>query len=92
MLNDEFIAEEADHLASRIGATSGSHEQAVRETFALTLARAPTASETRHCIDFLVRQGRAFKQAGTPENLAASKALAQLCRTLYNTSEFLYSE
>jgi hypothetical protein len=92
MLNDEFIAEEADHLASRIGATSGSHEQAVRETFARTLAREPSAGETRHCINFLVRQGRAFRQAGAPENLAATKALAQLCRTLFNTSEFLYSE
>jgi hypothetical protein len=91
MLNDEFIAEEADHLASRIGANSGSHEQAVRETFALTLARTPSASEMRRCTDFLVRQGRAFRQAA-PESLAARKAIAQLCRTLFNTSEFLYSE
>jgi hypothetical protein len=94
MLNDEFIADEADHLASRVAAAArlGSEEVAVRGAFGLALAREPSAAEARRCVNFFVHQERAFQAAGAPQNLAFQKALAQLCRTLYNTSEFLYSE
>jgi hypothetical protein len=94
MLNDEFIADEADHLASRVAAAArlGSEEVAVRGAFGLALAREPSATESRHCVNFLIQQERAFQGAGAPQNLAFQKALSQLCRTLYNTSEFLYSE
>jgi Protein of unknown function (DUF1549)/Protein of unknown function (DUF1553) len=94
MLNDEFIADLAAHLGSRASAAaaSGSREQEVHAAFQLALARAPSGTETRQCVDFLARQNLAFQQAGAPENQAASRALAQLCRTLLNTSEFLYSE
>jgi Protein of unknown function (DUF1553)/Protein of unknown function (DUF1549) len=93
MLNDEFIAREADHLASRVSASaSTSPEGAIAAVFELALARTPDATETRRCAEFLARQQRAFRQAGVSEPLAATQALAQLCRTVYNTSEFLYSE
>ena len=95
MLNDEFIADLAAHLGSRASAAaaSGSREQEVHAAlFQLALARAPSGIETRQCVDFLARQRLAFQQAGAPENQAACRALAQLCRTLLNTSEFLYSE
>jgi hypothetical protein len=93
MLNDEFIAEEAERLAARVAtASSGSPNEAVRAAFGLTLARSPSEREARRCSDFIARQQRAFEQAGAAQPLAAQKALAQLCRTLYNTSEFLYSE
>jgi hypothetical protein len=93
MLNDEFIAEEAEHLALRVAtAASGSPEQAVRVAFGLVLAREPSGAETRRCAGFLANQQREFKRGGSPQRLAVNKALAQLCRTLYNTSEFLYSE
>jgi hypothetical protein len=94
MLNDEFIAEQADHLASRVATAArlGSDEQAVRSAFVLALAREPSATESRRCVNFLNQQERTFQGAGAPQNLAFQKALAQLCRTLYNTSEFLYSE
>jgi Protein of unknown function (DUF1549)/Protein of unknown function (DUF1553) len=94
MLNDEFIAEQADHLASRVATAArlGSEEQAVRSAFVLALAREPSATESRRCVNFLNQQERTFQGAGAPQNLAFQKALAQLCRTLYNTSEFLYSE
>jgi hypothetical protein len=94
MLNDEFIADEADHLASRVAAAArlGFEEQAVRGAFVLALAREPSATESRRCVNFLIQQERAFQSAGAPQNLAFQKALSQLCRTLYNTSEFLYSE
>jgi hypothetical protein len=94
MFNDEFIADEADHLAARVAAvaSSGSEEQAVQRAFGLALAREPSATESRRCVNFLIQQERAFQGAGAPLNLAFQKALSQLCRTLYNTSEFLYSE
>jgi hypothetical protein len=93
MLNDEFIAQEAEHLASRVAAaTSASQEQTVRAVFERTVARAPNTTEARHCAEFIARQEQAFKRAGASADRAAQEAVAQLCRTLYNTSEFLYSE
>jgi hypothetical protein len=93
MLNDEFIAEEAEHLASRVASdASASGELAVRRAFGLALARDPSARETRQCIEFLDRQRRECQKCGASDDHAMKTALAQLCRTLYNTSEFLYSE
>ncbi|HET6327596.1 MAG TPA: DUF1553 domain-containing protein, partial [Planctomycetaceae bacterium] len=93
MLNDEFIAQEAEHLASRVAADSSlSGELAVRKAFSLALARDPSARETRQCLEFLDRQRQECKKGGTSDAHAVKTALAQLCRTLYNTSEFLYSE
>jgi hypothetical protein len=93
MLNDEFIADEAQYLAARVAAVSAdSPKQAVWTAFELALARSPDQREARQCADFLVRQQEAFQHAGAPQPVATQKALAQLCRTLYNTSEFLYSE
>jgi hypothetical protein len=92
MLNDEFIAGEAEHLAARVSTVASTPERAIDAVFGLALARAPDAIETRRCAEFLARQERTFRQAGVSEPLAATQALAQLCRTVYNTSEFLYSE
>jgi hypothetical protein len=93
MLNDEFIADEAEHLASRVAAAAlASADQHVETAFRLALARSPSAKESQQCVDFLAHQQHAFEQAGASKKAAAQKSLAQLCRTLYNTSEFLYSE
>jgi hypothetical protein len=93
MLNDEFIAEQAEHLASRSAAgAGGSWALTLQAAFGLALARSPTEAETRQCLDFLLHQRTAFERTGATEVEAATKAFAQLSRTLYNTSEFLYSE
>jgi hypothetical protein len=93
MLNDEFIAEQAEQLASRSAAAAeGSWKLTVQAAFSLVLARSPSEAETRQCLDFLLHQRRAFEQAGATEDESVTKSFAQLCRTLYNTSEFLYSE
>jgi hypothetical protein len=93
MLNDEFIAEQAEHLASRsASAAAGSWKLTVQAAFGLALARSPTEAEMRQCLDFLLHQRTAFEQAGATADEAATKSFGQLCRTLYNTSEFLYSE
>lgn len=92
MLNDEFIAEESEHLAARASALSGTAGRAVESAFALALSREPTAREARQCSEFLTRQNLAFQHAGASARAAEQRALAQLCRTLLNTSEFLYSE
>ncbi|HEV8003578.1 MAG TPA: hypothetical protein VGP63_27185, partial [Planctomycetaceae bacterium] len=63
-----------------------------RRAFGLALARDPSARETRQCIEFLDRQRRECQKCGASDDHAMKTALAQLCRTLYNTSEFLYSE
>ena len=48
--------------------------------------------ETRVCVELLDRQAAIFRQTKLPPREAEQKALAQLCHTLLNTSEFLYSE
>jgi hypothetical protein len=92
MLNDEFIADEAEHLAGRAAAASEAPDRAVETAFGLALSRQPTQREVRQCSEFLSRQNAAFQRAGATATRAGQKALAQLCRTLLNTSEFLYSE
>jgi hypothetical protein len=92
MLNDEFIAEEAEHLAARAAAASGTPGRAVEAAFAFALSREPTTREAMQCSDFLTRQNLAFQHAGVSAKVGEQRALAQLCRTLLNTSEFLYSE
>jgi hypothetical protein len=93
MFNDEFIAAEAEHLASRIAAERSAAKTPVVDTaFQLVLARAPSGEESRRCRQFLSNQGHAFEQAGATSDAADKRALAELCRTLYNTAEFLYSE
>jgi hypothetical protein len=92
MLNDEFIADESEHLAARAAAASEAPDRAVETAFGLALSRQPTQREVRQCCEFLSRQNAAFQRAGATATRAGQKALAQLCRTLLNTSEFLYSE
>jgi hypothetical protein len=56
------------------------------------LARTPSAAEAKRCDEYLSDQNRAFEQTGATRETAAQQALAQFCRTIYNTGEFLYSE
>ncbi len=97
MLNDEFIAQESEHLASRLDAEPGAEWTAakgpvIERVFRLVLARSPSWEEAKRCSEYLSDQKRAFEQTGAKTETAARQAVAQLCRTVYNTGEFLYSE
>jgi len=93
MLNDPFVAEQARHFADRL-ARSGTSlgKPAIDAAFRLALSRQPDAAEVTVCSQLLARQAAVFRQAGRSPQEADRLALAQLCHTLLNTSEFLYIE
>jgi Protein of unknown function (DUF1553)/Protein of unknown function (DUF1549) len=93
MLNDAFIAEQAEAFAERVSRTAGaSGEKPTRSAFRLALGRQPAEAEIKICAQLLERQTAAYQAAKLPREQAERKALVQLCHTLLNTSEFLYAE
>jgi hypothetical protein len=95
MLNDAFLAEQADHFAKRVErclGPSASLEERINRAFRMALARDPNASEVATCAGLLRRQTERGLSAGMPPGEAARQALVQLCLTLINTSEFLFAE
>jgi len=90
MLNDTFVADEAEHFAQRVSA--GASDVAIERAFAIAFARMPNETELKRCHKYLDRQRESFRSAGDSDREAGGKALAQLCHTLLNTSEFLYAE
>ncbi len=92
MLNDAFVADQAEHFARRIERAGVNGDQRIAMAFRLALAREPTADEVAIGRELLARQSRLAHSAGTSPEVAAQQALAQLCLALFNTSEFLYIE
>jgi hypothetical protein len=93
LLNSTFAGEQARHFADRVARSAGtSGERAIRAAFRLALARQPTANEVRICSRLLDREAAAFRSAKPPAGDADYLALVQLCHTLLNASEFLYTE
>jgi hypothetical protein len=92
MANGELVLEQAEHLAARVVQRAGSAEaDQIKELFRLTLSRRPTEAEAAQCARFLELQVQTYAGLGTPPDEAAGKALTQLCHTVLNTSEFLYT-
>jgi hypothetical protein len=76
MLNDEFVREQAGHLARRVRQLAGDRpELQVARAFVLVLGREPTGREAGLCRAVLEKPG---------------EGLTRLCLILLNTSEFLY--
>ncbi len=93
MLNDDFVIEQAGHLADRVARLmDGSKEGAIRVAFRLALARLPNPNEIEICSCLLERQTAIFRAAKLSPVAAEQQALVQLCHTILNTSEFLYAE
>jgi hypothetical protein len=93
MLNDEFVADEAVHFAARVASESPpTSTDEIRRAFTIALCRLPNHKEETRCMAYLDHQRTAFKKAGVSDHEAHRQALAELCHTLLNTSEFLYAE
>jgi hypothetical protein len=89
MLNDEFLFQQADLLAGRVAGEVGlDQSRQIERAFRLVLARLPNDRERDWCLEFLADQSR-LVQAADPTDL---RPMSQLCRALFNTSEFLYAE
>jgi hypothetical protein len=84
LMNDEFVEEQAGHLAERaVTEAGGALPQVVERLFRLTLSRPPTAAR--------VQQAMAFVQAREQVSDAGT-ALRDLAHVLLNSSEFVYIE
>ena len=96
MLNDDFVIEQATHLAERVVRLVDERrvlkEEAIRLAFRLALARLPSPQEAEICSRLLERQTGIFRAAKLSPRAAQQQALVQLCHTILNTSEFLYVE
>ncbi len=93
MINDAFLAEQADHFATRVERlTQASGGDPVEPAFRLALARKPNPAELATCRTLLQNQAARFRSRGDSPADSAHHALAQLCLTLFNTSEFLFAE
>ena len=55
--NNEFMLEQAQHLATRIGNETGDREAAIRRAFALTFQRDATADEMKAAAALVSEQG-----------------------------------
>lgn len=90
MMNDEFLAEQAEHLAQRVEQGSPvSDTENIKRLFRLVLTRLPSDPEIDICQNLLRTHTEILRSIGPA---AEHQALVQLCHTLLNTSEFLYVE
>jgi hypothetical protein len=93
MLNDQIVAEESVHFATRVAALAPpTADGTVTAAFSLALCRQPDHRELVRCMQFLRQQSDTFRESGDSTRDASKRALTELCHTLLNTSEFLYAE
>jgi hypothetical protein len=93
MLNDQIVAEESAHFATRVAALAPqTTDGTVKEAFTLALCRQPDNRELARCAQYLRQQSEIFQESGENPHDASKHALTELCHTLLNTSEFLYAE
>jgi hypothetical protein len=89
LLNDGFVNDRASALARLVCAAQPDTASRVDLAFRLVLARPPRAEESSWCLALAEREGvRLLTNRATLES-AREAALARVCHTLLNTSEFL---
>ena len=88
MLNDQFVVEQAQHLAARVAAAAPSTTVRIEHLFWLTLSRSPSTSELEFCQQMLNDQIQLHRASQS----ADADALAELCQAILNLNEQLYLE
>jgi hypothetical protein len=89
LLNDGFVTDRAAALARRVCAAQSDTGSRIEFAFLLALSRKPSEQETRWCLGLAEREGVRLLTTGTNLQAAREAALARVCHTLLNTSEFL---
>ena len=91
MMNDAFLAEQAEAFAKRVANVSqASGGDEIETAFRLATIRSPNQAEMAICRQLRERQIKLFLDQGASAVDAGHKSLVQLCLTLLNTNEFLY--
>lgn len=89
LLNDAFVVECAEALAKRVCAARPDTAARLELAFRLALARSPSAEELHWCHALAEREGVRLLTSGKALAVARESAIARVCHTLVNTSEFL---
>ena len=93
MLNDSFVLEQADLLAKRVAKAAPTGTAArINAAFGFVLGRNPSSNEQEWSASSLHQFEDTYRGSGEPPEEAKQKALAALCHSLLNLSEFLYVE
>jgi len=90
LMNDEFVAEQAEHFADRVIRAAG--DDPARQTATavrMALAREATPAEIAETAKFLTERARGLDDAEAKSS-ATRSALVDFCYVLFNSNEFSY--
>jgi hypothetical protein len=99
LLNGEFVNQQARYLAERLIKESGSDpEQQIERGYKLALCRPASIAERHALLRYLEQETAALLQDPAPTtkpmdpSRARERALAAMCRVLFNLNEFVYTD
>ncbi len=90
LMNDEFMQEQADALAVRVGMALGSDTERVQRAFALVYGRPATPAEVAGGLRYLRDAASELRAAAMPEDGLRRAALASYMHVLLSSDEFLF--
>jgi hypothetical protein len=92
LLNDPWVHEQAEHLASRLLADASQPSVRIEQVVQLCWGRSATKPEIERAERFLSEYRAALTEAGTPPERVDLEAWSAWSRVLLTASEFLYVE
>ncbi|MFP6676376.1 MAG: DUF1553 domain-containing protein, partial [Pirellulaceae bacterium] len=93
MINSEFVAASAAHLARRVDGLVGTTaplEVKIETAYWITLSRSPSESEIESASEHLRRLQKSYVAANVAANDAANRSFENLVQMLQCSNEFLY--
>jgi hypothetical protein len=90
LMNNEFVHQQADHLAVRVGMAYSDTPGRLTYAYRLLFGRLPAADESTWAREFLLKSRGELEKAGVPSDLRNRQAWASLMRVLLSSNEFFY--
>ena len=90
MLNSQFVDEQADLLAVRVGMAYPAVPDRIAYAYKLAYGRSPAPDETLQCQTYLTKAVAEFKKSGLAEDRQPRAALASLMHVLLASDEFIF--
>ena len=88
-MNGEFMDEQADQFAVRVGMAFSDTAGRIRYAYNLALGRPPTPAEERDAGDYLIKAKAALRDKVSVEKETRA-ALASFLRVLLSSNEFFF--
>jgi hypothetical protein len=90
MMNSQFVDEQADLLAVRIGMAHSTDAARITTAYRLAFGRPPTPEDTRACLRYFEESRGAFKGSDVPAEKQPRAVLASLMHVLLASDEFVF--